>query len=67
MTSAEHDRPTTSRGLPEGFSHLDVPVFGTGRGVVRPVARIVVCDDCGCLVGNTVAHRVLCFREERDS
>lgn len=50
---------------PEGFTALTLPVTGSGHHMAGYVTALC-CDDCGSLVGNTVAHRLLCFREERD-
>lgn len=49
----------------EGFTRLRLEVTGAGHHMAGAVT-VLCCDDCGSLVGNTLAHRVLCFREERD-
>lgn len=66
-------KPTdeTAAGQPwprvaEGFTRLTLPVTGAGHHMAGHVT-VLCCDDCGSLVGNTIAHRLLCFREERDA
>lgn len=56
--------------VPEGFTvHLirkdSNGVYGPGGH--RAYVYMLCCDDCGSMVGNVAAHRVLCFREERST
>lgn len=57
--------PSDPSWTPEGFTRLLLAVEGAGHHFAGHVT-VLVCDDCGSMVGNTVAHRLLCYREERD-
>lgn len=55
MADVPYRQSTSMVGMePEGYVYLAVKVTQTGY------AHVLCCQTCGSLVGNTVAHNLLC-------